>query len=406
MDSQSHTPRRGRGSLVVKLTWVAALALGLALALAPREATWAQPHQNGLRDTVNTPVASPTAGPTSTGTPTAGPCVGRVLLQEAAGVDVTQDTWINAYSASFPSALSGNLSIKGTDIQSALIRFNLTDTLPAGAEIIAAELLFYVDIPAYTVARELNVSAYRMLRPWAEGEACWNKASASVNWGADGANAVGVDRVGTPDDTVTFFHRAVYRGFNVTESVRYWLNHPSENYGWLIKGALDSTGAYNLGASRNSMLDRRPVLRIDYNSCAASPTPSVTPTSGGTPTPTITPTPDGGRATALVYNDLNRDGWQDEGEPGLPGVTVELLAQQTDYSWQTVNRQTTSDEGLCSFSGLILGRKYRIKAYSLWGYYSSGDSSLDFAPTAQQPAWELAFGECRGGALALPYLIK
>lgn len=132
MDSQSHTPRRGRGSLVVKLTWVAALALGLALALAPREATWAQPHQNGLRDTVNTPVASPTAGPTSTGTPTAGPCVGRVLLQEAAGVDVTQDTWINAYSASFPSALSGNLSIKGTDIQSALIRFNLTDTLPAG----------------------------------------------------------------------------------------------------------------------------------------------------------------------------------------------------------------------------------------------------------------------------------
>lgn len=405
MDLQSHTPRQGRGSLT-KWSWVAALALGLALALAPRAPTWAQPHQNGLRDTINTPIPSPTAGPTSTGTPTTGPCVGRVLLQEAAGADVTQDTWLNAYQASFPSGLTGNLSIKGTDIQAALIRFNLTDTLPAGADVIAAELLFYVDIPAYTVARALDVSAYRMLRPWVESEATWNKASASVSWGAPGANAVGVDRLGAPDDMVTFFHRAVYQGFDVTESVRYWLGHPDQNYGWLIKGALTSTGAFNLGASRNSLPERRPVLRIDYDSCAASPTPSVTPTSEVTPTPTVTVTPTGAWVTALVYDDLNCDGWRDVGEPGLSGVTLELSARQHDFSWQAMARQTTDGEGVCTFAGLALGQVYRIREYNPWGYYSSTEDTYDFQFTAQAPRLDLAFGDCLGGAVALPYLVK
>jgi len=274
----------------VPMGWTrAALATVFVVALAwllnSPQSTWAQPNQSKLRQSINTRVPSPTNGPTSTATPTAGPCVGRVLLQDGlAGYNGTTDTWIYSYLPNFPQTRDGGLKIKGGELQSVLMRFDLQDKVPAGAEILEAELVLWVD--AFTEARSLDVGAFRVLRPWSEGSATWNSASSTESWAQPGCNGVGQDRVDTPDGTVLLAYRSAFRGINVTDSVRYWLQHPAENYGWLLKGIGGSTAEYYFASSRYNQVAYRPVLRIDYNLCGGTPTATKTP--GG---PTETPTP-------------------------------------------------------------------------------------------------------------------
>jgi hypothetical protein len=275
-----------------RITWrrvalTVGLILGLAWLLNGPQTTWAQPHQDKLRQSINTRVPSPTNGPTSTGTATAGPCVGRVLLQEGQnGYDGTSDTWIYSYLPNFPQTQDGGLKIKGSDLQSVLIRFDLQGALPPGAEILEAELVFWVD--AFTESRSLDVAAFRVLRPWEAGSATWNSASSSVRWTQPGCNGVAQDRVSAADGNVTLAYRAVFRGLDVTDSVNYWLQNPDENYGLLIKGDSASTAEYYFASSRYSQVAYRPMLRIDYNLCGGTPTMTHTP---GGPTQTLTSTP-------------------------------------------------------------------------------------------------------------------
>ncbi len=286
------TPQRPRKNAAI-LLWLGLIVV-MALSLGRGHATWAQPHQNGLRHTINTPVPTPTGGPTSTGTPTAGPCVQRVLLQQGLnGYAGTDDTWINAYTPDFPQSNAAGLKIKGGEIQSVLVRFDLTGVLPPGAHVVAAELVFYVE--AFQETRSLDIAAFRVLRPWDKTTATWRSAAQGVRWGADGCNAVGQDRVADPDDMITLTHRAVFRGLDVTQSVRYWVQHPEENYGWLIKGVSASTAAYSFDSSTSQFPNRRPILRIDYDICGQTPEGTATATPTATPelttTVTLTPSP-------------------------------------------------------------------------------------------------------------------
>ncbi len=288
-----------------RVPWRFVLAIGLVVSLAwlgkSPQTTWAQPHQGKLRQSINTRVPSPTNGPTSTGTPTAGPCVGRILLQEGLSeYGGTADTWIYSYLPNYPQTQDGGLKIKGGDLQSVLIRFDLDQAyaqLPSGAEILEAELVLWVD--AFTEARALDTAAFRVLRPWSEGSATWNSATSSVRWTQPGCSGVGQDRVETADGTVTLAYRAAFRGIDVTDSVTYWSQHPEENYGWLIKGIGSSTAEYYFASSRYSQTAYRPMLRIDYNLCGGTPTVTRTPTTTSTPGgPTATGTPTSAPNTA------------------------------------------------------------------------------------------------------------
>ena len=330
MDKQVVVPRPGGATLegrrrgFSRSAVICSLILGLSLILGQLESTWAQPHQNGLRDTINTPVPSPTAGPSSTPTQPVVAPVQRVLLRNGGEYSGTADTWIDAYTPRVPKPVTGGLRIKGGDIQAALIRHDLVGELPPNANVIEAELVFYVDIPAYTQARPLDVAAYRVLRHWPESQASWDYADAGTEtlWSSPGCDGADNDRAGIPDDTITFDHRAVYRGFFVTESVRYWLQHPDENHGLLIKGISASSGTFSLGSSENSILEQRPVLRIDYTVGSTTPTPTPTVTTTGdltaTPTPTATrsTTPDAAVASMVGRQDTYIDEWNPDAVNG------------------------------------------------------------------------------------------
>jgi len=270
--------------------------------------SWALPNQNALRDTIGTRVPTPPRGPTSTPSPTTGPCTGRILLQDVdtvGGYQGTTDTWIHSGAATFPQPKLGGLKVKGAEGKSALIRFELQG-VPPGANVTRAQLTFYVDSAEDT--RTLNVAAYRVARPWSEAQATWRDADLGVRWGTVGCNGVPADRTDVADDTITLNGWGVYRGLDVTSSVRYWLQHPDENYGWLLKGVGPSTAEYGLGSSRNQFAGYRPVLCIDYELCGYTTTPTRSPQATATPTATPSPT-----------------------KTPLPSTTVSLIAVEDTY---------------------------------------------------------------------------
>jgi photosystem II stability/assembly factor-like uncharacterized protein len=95
------------------------------------------------------------------------------------------------------------------------------------------------------------------------------------------------------------------------------------------------------------------------NTPGPSPTPTstrtFTPTPTRTSTPTRTPTPSPTRVpgtrivSGIAFMDPNLSGWQEAGEPGLPGVTARM--QRDDKTLQT----TTDQDGRFSFGDVDSG---------------------------------------------------
>lgn len=228
--------------------------------------TWAQPNPNALRYTVPSITPTATTGPAATSTATVGACQRRLLLQDGReGYAGTSNTWLDAYIPTWPRYGDTVLRVKA-GAYATLIRFDLAG-LPADAVVTEAELVFFVE--AWGVMHPSEVAIYRVLRPWDARQATWQQASAGQNWGAPGCEQVGVDRVAHPDDINTLQYRGIYQGFDVAQSVRHWLAHPQENYGWLIKGIDQSEAGYVLLSSfwPQSEAQLRPILRIDYFIC-------------------------------------------------------------------------------------------------------------------------------------------
>jgi hypothetical protein len=97
----------------------------------------------------------------------------------------------------------------------------------------------------------------------------------------------------------------------------------------------------------------------------SSPTPTPTPADTASPSPTATPIPtfgSGGRISGTIYQDLDRDGVRDVGEPPLSGHGIVLRA-----SSGTQLATTTSDaNGDYIFPGLVDGAYQVASSDSSW----------------------------------------
>ncbi len=119
-----------------------------------------------------------------------------------------------------------------------------------------------------------------------------------------------------------------------------------------------------------------------------SPTPTFTPTSTPTPTPTFTPTPTPtltptptpsptpgtGSVQGVVWQDDNLDGRRQEGEKGVPGVTLRL-SEQTRAQALTVWETTTDATGFYRFTNIPPGT-YILSFVSQVGFYPTTETTV------------------------------
>ncbi len=210
---------------------------------------------------------------------------------------LSQDIWIsnqwNEKHTNWTSdpALTRVLYVRGSDMRNALIWFDLS-ALPPGVHVESATLKLYAD--QRTGGGGLEVGAYPLRRPWRYDEVTGVEARYGEPWGSEGANDIERDRWATPVGTSIADGNDTWVTWEVTKAVHYWITHPDENFGLILKSFVPGYATVRFVGERNGVYeDRRPILEIRYSvpTPEATPTPSPTPTSTPTPTPTPSPTP-------------------------------------------------------------------------------------------------------------------
>ena len=126
-----------------------------------------------------------------------------------------------------------------------------------------------------------------------------------------------------------------------------------------------------------------------------TPRPTATPTNTSTPTVTPTATPVPGGVTGAVFEDLNGDGVQDPGEPGIANVTVTLVDPATGTVIATT---TTAADGSYQFTGIVAGT-YSVTETDPTGYVSTTANTV---PATVPPGGTTTanFGDQRLGSVS------
>lgn len=238
-------------------------------------------------------------------------------------------------------------------IKASLLRFDLA-SLPPNAVVRFAVLSVLVTATPPN-ANQMQTEVYRMHRAWDPATATWNRPKTGASWSAPGAEGVPGDRSGTPGDMRYLLanpsgYNYLRYGFDVTDVVRAWQSDPASNFGVMLRAGevksrwTEVREGFRLASAEYGIIADRPKLTIVYTLEQPTPTPTYTPTPTSTftpsptptdtptptptptdtPTPTATPTPVAGRIDGLVFADDNRNGTQEAGESGRPGLLVYL----------------------------------------------------------------------------------
>ncbi len=163
-------------------------------------------------------------------------------------------------------------------VRRGLIRFNLA-SIPAGSTINSAVLqLTVTKVPSFGPVNS-SFQIHRLDADWTEGtqvgnsgalavagEATWNsRMSGSANWTVPGAasDAEAAASASTPVGT-NFGASYTWTGAAVASDVQFWLDHPAENFGWLLRSDAEGTGrtARGFGAREDAANAGR--LQVTY----------------------------------------------------------------------------------------------------------------------------------------------
>ncbi len=163
----------------------------------------------------------------------------------------------------------------------ALIRFDLTDAIPAGGTITSVSLTVTVVRTPSTGGAGSPFELRRLFQNWGEGnkgristgvpaspgEATWNARFALTNlWSQPGGQA-SVDFSDTPSATTDVGGPGSYTFSSTSTLVRdvqSWLDDPSSNFGWILMSQSETVrGSARRFASREAPTGM-PVLNVDY----------------------------------------------------------------------------------------------------------------------------------------------
>ena len=218
-----------------------------------------------------------------------------------ANLTAAADTFI---SSNFPENNDGGQPWfdAGTDgmggVRRGLIRINLS-SIPAGSTIDSAVLQLTVTrVPGFEPMGS-SFQIFRMQTNWtegtqtgmngamaAEGEATWNSSMSGVTeWTTPGA-ASDAAAVASASTAVGNTPGAGYTwsGAAVASDVQFWLDHPAENFGWLLRSAAEGTSRSVRGFGAREDAANAGMLQVTYTPPADTNFPPavniVSPTNG------------------------------------------------------------------------------------------------------------------------------
>jgi hypothetical protein len=229
-----------------------------------------------------TPTVGPSFTPTTTPTPFPGGHNIVTLQQGVQGYQGTNDTYIAAWNPSGSFVYQANLVVKNDSVYAGLLRFDI-GSIPPGSTINNATLRLFA---YYRDQNEtLDIEVYRMLRPWVDTEANWDRAAVGKPWGLPGVNDTMTDRAADPSAAQAVSALSTWYELDITQLVSDWVANPQTNHGVILRGLGYISLVYHFGSANHPTISLRPQLVIDYT----APQVPITPTPG-TPTPTRTAT--------------------------------------------------------------------------------------------------------------------
>jgi len=217
-----------------------------------------------------------------------------------AGYDGAADTYIDFYAQAKNEGSRNEFGVTFDDKSRALLRFDIAQHIPAGADILSATLTLRVNRRSSSAS--MNLLFYQVLQPWEESQATWKEAQQDVSW-SGGAGCEGSSRSPTPLAQVEVNLRTGEPIMvDLTAGVQEWLDHPESNQGLLLQGQ-PAVGrvTYWFGSAENANPDYRPELQVVYE----GEPPLATPTP--TPPPTRTPTPPNPTVITSTFADWKLD---------------------------------------------------------------------------------------------------
>lgn len=160
-----------------------------------------------------------------------------------------------------------------------LLRFDLSGHVPTNAAVLEASLALNT-VAVNSNAVPARISLHRLLRPWGEGgktgnngapatagEATWKARALSESlWSQPGA--------ATPDDfiagasammNVEALGEIVFsESTNLVLDVQYWIEHPEQNFGWLILNADEAVPQSSRRFASRENTNAPPALHLEY----------------------------------------------------------------------------------------------------------------------------------------------
>ena len=203
--------------------------------------------------------------------PTPGGCSGTESLNASA------DTWIDAKTGNDQNKNYGDsdrlqTTAKASEQNNALVKFDLTGIVPAGAVINSATLKVMVQ-----AERDNHVDTlHRVVTAWTEGTgadnsgATWNYpvAGTSTTWLA--GDFSGSDYAGTSLGNISTATKDVYQSVSVTSTVQDWVNGAYANNGFVILGGGSDAGDAKYYSREEPNTARVPVLEVSWTLAPAA----------------------------------------------------------------------------------------------------------------------------------------
>jgi YD repeat-containing protein len=199
--------------------------------------------------------ASASAGSAPAGAKPAGGVTPNASVSSTASHDCALAS--NSPTTSICNATTDTVGYDGTNTDNSLVEFETKTALPAGANVLNAQLGMYLASASTSTA--VSVSAYAATKPWTLG-ATWNTYDGTNAWASPGGDFSTTNAVVNPSVTTP----AGWKYWYPTQIVQEWVNGTLTNDGLLLADTIQKTTKDMLSFNSLDASSNKPFLTIAW----------------------------------------------------------------------------------------------------------------------------------------------